>query len=79
MTQGWIQGMDNIVEWCVENLGFHSKQSVRRWRKKYNLPVHYLPGGAPFIIPEEVFKWAIEYDRRKEQKRSPVDTPLIPI
>ena len=72
---GWIEGMDNITDWCIKHLGFHSKQSVRRWRKKYALPVHYLPGGCPFIIEDEVQIWALEYDRlRKENKKKKITT-----
>lgn len=62
----WIVGKKAILEYCVEKLGFHSWQSVRYWRKKYHLPIRYLPSGKPFFIVSEIIRWSIEYDNLRK-------------
>ncbi|HBJ75192.1 MAG TPA: hypothetical protein DDY86_06735 [Syntrophaceae bacterium] len=68
MTDGWITGKTDMLEYCKRKFGFHSWQSVRYWRKKYKFPVRYLPNGVPYIIQTEIITWAAKYDdiRRKQ-------------
>lgn len=66
----WIVGRDEILKYCAEKLGFHSWQSVRYWRKKYKLPIRYLPNGKPFFITHEIITWSVKYDELR-QKFSP--------
>lgn len=62
MTDGWITGKEDLLEYCKKKFGFHSWQSVRYWRKKYKFPVRYLPNGVPYIIQTEIIVWAAKYD-----------------
>lgn len=68
-NEGWIIGKQDILDYCQKNLGFHSWQSVRYWRKKYHLPIRYLPTGKPFFIVNEIVTWAIEFDNIKSGKK----------
>jgi hypothetical protein len=68
----WIVGKKDILEYCIKNLGFHSWQSVRYWRKKYKLPVRYLPNGRPFFIITEIICWSIEYDNLRRKYSPPL-------
>jgi hypothetical protein len=69
MTDGWVTGKENVLEYCKKHFGFHSWQSVRYWRKKYALPVKYLPNGKPFIIVPEIIFWANRYYEIKKSEK----------
>lgn len=62
VTQGWIVGKMNMLEYCRRRFGFHSWQSVRYWRRKYKFPLRYLPNGVPYLIESEVILWAAKWD-----------------
>lgn len=66
MDDGWLTGKIEVLDYCKRHFGFHSWQSVRYWRKKYALPVRYLPNGKPFIIIKEILVWSIKYDEIKK-------------
>ncbi|OPY82960.1 MAG: hypothetical protein A4E71_02976 [Smithella sp. PtaU1.Bin162] len=68
MTDGWITGKEDLLEYCKKHFNFHSWQSVRYWRKKYKLPVRYLPNGVPYIIQTEIIAWAAKIDDLKKSQ-----------
>lgn len=66
MSGDWVTGKQDVLEYCKKHFGFHSWQSVRYWRKKYNLPIRYLPNGKPFFITSEILLWSIKFDEIKK-------------
>ena len=60
----WIIGKEEILEFCKEKFSFHSWQSVRYWRKKYDFPVRYLPNRKPFLIVKEMIDWSVKVDEK---------------
>lgn len=52
--KGWIIGIKRIerftgIQW----------QALQRWRKEFNMPIHYLPNGKPFIVASELKHWIL--------------------
>jgi hypothetical protein len=42
--------------------------TVKRWKRRWNFPVRYLPNGKPMVIASEYLKWAIMYDEKRPDK-----------
>lgn len=70
---GWITGRVAITKFCAKYFGFSTWHTVLGWQRSYNFPLHRLPNNQPFIIAGEIFLWALNYDRLKQQyeKESP--------
>jgi len=73
MVKGWLTGWKEISKYagvCV--------MTCKRYRKKYSMPVNYLPGGTPVSIPQELDQWLIQFNEiknRQNKKPVPLSTP----
>ena len=61
-------GRDAILDFCFNEFGFSSWQTVRNWKRKYRLPVRRLPSNKPYIFHSEVRIWAVKYADILKQK-----------
>lgn len=65
MADGWLTGWKEIAAYCK----LHEK-TCKRYKKKYSLPVHYLPGGTPTSLPYELDQWLISFHEIKSKLSS---------
>lgn len=49
--------------------------TVRNWKRKYALPIRYLPNGKPFVVLSEVREWMVVFSDLK-RKTHPFSTPF---
>ena len=50
-----------------------SVRTVKRYAKRYNMPIRNWPGGRPWAIPDELLRWGIYFDesmKEREQGRT---------
>jgi hypothetical protein len=65
MSEGWLTGWKEIAN----HVGLHIR-TCKRYKKKYSLPVHYLPGGTPVSLPYELDEWLIAFSDLKKKQSS---------
>ena len=63
MAEGWLTGWKDIAKY----IGLHPR-TCKRYKKKYSLPVRYLPGGTPVSLPLELDQWLIHFSAIKNKK-----------
>ena len=62
MINGWLTGWKAIAEY----VGLHV-QTCKRYKKRYSMPISYLPGGTPVAIPYELDEWLISLRKLKQK------------
>ena len=62
MSDGWLTGWKEISAY----VGLHIK-TCKRYKKKYSLPVSYLPGGTPVCLPAELDEWLKAFNVLKKE------------
>lgn len=60
MTTGWHVGRKDILRFLSRNLGISTWVSVKKWQKKGDIILRYLPNGKPFIIEEEIMRFKLK-------------------
>lgn len=65
MNEGWLTGWKEIAAY----IGLHIN-TCKKYRKKYSMPVRYLPGGTPACLPYELDQWLIAFDEIKNQVKN---------
>lgn len=64
MADGWLTGWKTIAA----HVGLHIN-TCKKYRKKYSMPVHYLPGGTPACLPLELDEWLRAFSRLKAKRK----------
>ncbi|KKN00230.1 hypothetical protein LCGC14_1139850 [marine sediment metagenome] len=59
----WLTGWKKIGA----HIGITDRQTLKKYKRKYGLPVRRLPGGRPVAIPEELNMWLVEFDNRRRK------------
>ena len=67
MADGWLTGWKQIGEYTQL-----SKSTCKRYRKKYSMPVNYLPGGDPVALPLELNLWLENFNKIKLASKKPL-------
>ena len=44
--------------------------TIRNWKRRYGLPLRYLPNGRAFLMLDEAKIWMVEFDRLKKLERA---------
>ena len=57
MAEGWLTGWKDIARYIGLSIA-----TCKRYRKKHQLPVHYMPGGTPVALPHELDQWLINFN-----------------
>jgi hypothetical protein len=65
MADGLLTGWKAIAEF----MGLHIN-TCKKYRKKYSMPVYYLPGGTPASIPQQLQEWLIAFSELKAKRVS---------
>ncbi len=61
--KGWITGWRRISSYIGRSV-----KTTKKYYKKYSMPVLKDPSGRPFIIPDVIDRWIIEYNRLKKSE-----------
>jgi len=74
MTATWIVGRKAIVAYLRPFLGLAEDvkpawRALRRWIKKYNFRIRYLPNGIPYLDPIEFQVYWDAYLKRTDTKK----------
>lgn len=65
MADGWLTGWKQISDYTQL-----SKSTCKRYRKKYSMPVNYLPGGDVVALPLELDLWLTNFTKIKSNQKS---------
>jgi len=57
-VEGWVRGWTDILRY----LHVRDETTIKRYKSRYNFPLHYLPDGFPVIIPAEVDAWLLAFN-----------------
>ncbi|KKM93921.1 hypothetical protein LCGC14_1203530 [marine sediment metagenome] len=56
----WLAGWKRIGNF----IGVTDRKTLKKYKRKFGLPIRRLPGGRPVAIPEELTAWLIEFGER---------------
>ena len=59
----WLTGWNAIGR----HIGTTDWKTMKKYVKKYGMPVRRMPGGRPVAIPEELTHWLVGFDERRKK------------
>ena len=65
LYSGLLVGQREIMDFFK----IKTRKTLKKWRKKWSMPVHHLPDGRPFCVVYEVIQWAVSLSELSAGRR----------